>query len=112
VLGNPEAVEALVTQAVRWLGGQLDSFKKGFKLFPQQLPEAVKGDFRKQREVLISFRSPTPEGYRYIGRNHPLVEGLCDYGAGLCLRIPKGNRFHRLPRAAVCCAPRAVKTQA
>jgi ERCC4-related helicase len=107
VLGNPEAVEALVTQAVRWLGGQLDSFKKGFKLFPQQLPEAVKGDFRKQREVLISFRSPTPEGYRYIGRNHPFVEGLCDYLLACAFEERDG---HRLPRASVFRTAR-VKTR-
>ncbi|HRH37477.1 MAG TPA: helicase-related protein, partial [Flavobacteriales bacterium] len=98
VLGDPETVQAFVTQAVRWLGGQIDPFKKGFKLFPQQLPEAVKGDFRQQREALVSFTSPTPDGYRYIGRNHPFVEGLCDYLLACAFEERDG---HRLPRATV-----------
>lgn len=98
VLGAPATVEAFVTQAVRWLGGQIDPHKKGFKLFPQQLPEAVKGDFRHQREVLLSFRSPTPEGYRYIGRNHPFTEGLCDHLLACAFEERDGRR---LPRASV-----------
>jgi hypothetical protein len=28
---------------------------------------------------LIGFTTPTPEGVEYIGRNHPLVEGLARY---------------------------------
>lgn len=98
VLGDPETVKAFVTQAVRWLGGQIDPFKKGFKLFPQQLPEVVKADFRKEREVLVSFHSPKPEGYKYMGRNHPFVEALCDHLLACAFEERDG---HRLPRAAV-----------
>ena len=28
-------------------------------------------------KIHISFESPTPSGYRYIGRNHRFVEQLC-----------------------------------
>jgi hypothetical protein len=28
---------------------------------------------------LLSFTTPTPEGVEYVGRNHPLVEGLARY---------------------------------
>ena len=35
--------------------------------------------FKGKDEIKISFLSPTPEGYEYIGRNHPFVEQLCQY---------------------------------
>ena len=48
--------------------------------------------------MLISFESPTPEGYRYIGRNHAFVEQLCQH----CLKLAfDGKPPIKVARSAV-----------
>ncbi|MFY8078826.1 MAG: hypothetical protein ACOVMJ_09560, partial [Flavobacteriales bacterium] len=42
-------------------------------------PPHIKRFFGKAQQVKISFVSPTPKGYRYIGRNHAFVEQLCQF---------------------------------
>ena len=36
----------------------------------------MSGFLTDKREILISFKSPTPQGFTYIGRNHPFTENL------------------------------------
>lgn len=77
-IGNVAAVESFVQDAVAFLGGEAKPFREGYKLFNANLPFALQSFFGDgQDHIVISFDSPTPEGYRYIGRNHPLVEQLC-----------------------------------
>lgn len=73
ILGDERDVERFVRSACERLNSSLIKKKQGWLLpsLPQCL-KAVLGD--KQR--LISFTTPVPEGVEYIGRNHPLVEGL------------------------------------
>lgn len=40
---------------------------------PPQLVDLLPG----ARLIKVSFESPTPEGYQYLGRNHRFVEQLC-----------------------------------
>jgi hypothetical protein len=54
-------------------------YKEGYLLYTTNLPFVFKSIFRKRDEVKITFLSPTPEGYEYIGRNHPFVEQLSQY---------------------------------
>lgn len=78
-IGNPAAVEAFVKLAVRYLGGQIDAYQKGYKLYTRNLPVSLLMALPGKPELMISFYSPVPEGYLYSGRNHAFVENLCQY---------------------------------
>jgi superfamily II DNA or RNA helicase len=76
ILGDERDVERFVRSACERLNSSLIKKKQGWLLSsPPQCLKAVLGD--KQRT--ISFTTPVPEGVEYIGRNHPLVEGLARY---------------------------------
>lgn len=76
ILGNEQDVERFVRSACERLNSSLIKKKQDWLLpSPPQCLKTVLGD--KQR--LISFTSPVPEGVEYVGRNHPLVEGLARY---------------------------------
>ncbi|GAK58026.1 helicase-like [Candidatus Vecturithrix granuli] len=70
----------------------------GYKLFPQNLPPHLRAHFDGQQQVFISFESPTPKGYRYIGRNHQFVEQLCQFL--LAIAFEGHPDYHRLARVA------------
>ncbi len=76
ILGNQETVEHFVRNACERLNTPLTKKKKGWYLstVPQCLQSTL-GD--KPRSII--FTSPAPEGMEYIGRNHPIVEGLARY---------------------------------
>jgi hypothetical protein len=85
-IGNPEDVKDFVTMALARLGVQTDKYKKGYRIITQNIPEELKGLLPAGDEIKISFESPTPEGYLYIGRNHIFVEQLCNYILGNSIR--------------------------
>lgn len=73
ILGSESDVERFVKSACERLNSSLIKKKQGWLLqSPPQCLKAVLGD----KPRLISFTTPVPEGVEYIGRNHPLVEGL------------------------------------
>lgn len=77
-IGNPQAVETFVTSSLNnVLGVQIDRDKKGYRLFTANMPYVLKTVLPAEDIVLVSFESPTPEDYLYLGRNHPFVEQLC-----------------------------------
>jgi superfamily II DNA or RNA helicase len=78
-IGSPEVVESFVITAMEHLGVQMDAVKrkKGYVLFTENLPQVLKDLLPKKDRLKVSFHSPTPEGYMYIGRNHGFVEQLC-----------------------------------
>ncbi len=79
-IGDPAAVERFVVGALNdILGVQTIREKKGYRLFTANLPDAIKGALPAKNELKVSFFSPTPEGYLYLGRNHIFVEQLCRY---------------------------------
>jgi len=78
-LGKPKDVEEFVVDSLTTTGVQIDKFKNGYKLFTGNLPGVLKELLPQESNILLSFVSPTPEGYLYIGRNHPFVEQLCNY---------------------------------
>ncbi|MBV6428452.1 MAG: RNA polymerase-associated protein RapA [Haliscomenobacter sp.] len=102
VIGNMAAVETFVTQSVRYLGGQIDRWKRGYRLLTDNLPGGLKDLFPGKKEALLSFDSPTPAGYRYIGRNHPLVERLSQMVLANAL-YPEGNRFQIARSSVIRC---------
>ncbi|MCL4722941.1 MAG: DEAD/DEAH box helicase [Rhodocyclaceae bacterium] len=103
-IGDPLVVENFVTSALNnLLGVQVDKGPKGYRVvlgnLPPQLRELLP-DLRNssQRDAIkVSFHSPTPEGYHYLGRNHRFVEQLCQLVmANTLARVDK-----RAARAAV-----------
>ncbi|MBF0102564.1 MAG: DEAD/DEAH box helicase [Desulfobacterales bacterium] len=80
-IGNPDAVQQFVVQALSFLlGVQITPDKKGYLLYPINLPQILRDTLPQNANPLkVSFYSPTPEGYIYLGRNHLFVEQLCQY---------------------------------
>lgn len=76
-IGDPSAVREFVTLALALLGVELAKTSKGFRLHTANLPDSLKFLLPVKAQVPVSFESPTPDGYTYLGRNHPFVEQLC-----------------------------------
>jgi len=93
-IGNVQAVERFVTQALRFLGVQVIKIDKGYKVYSTNIPERFRMLLDPRSEIDISFSSPTPTGYRYIGRNHPFTEALCRHLVNEALHST-GNRAAR-----------------
>jgi superfamily II DNA or RNA helicase len=78
-IGDVNTVAGFVQGAVAQLGGVCKSDGVGYVLQPQNLPPHIRRFFGSDQQVKISFVSPTPKGYKYIGRNHAFVEQLCHF---------------------------------
>lgn len=78
-IGNPEAVEAFVKNALGILGAQISPYKKGYQLYTANIPDILRSTLPDGEQLAVSFHSPTPEGYLYLGRNHLFVEQLCQH---------------------------------
>ncbi|MCS4432863.1 DEAD/DEAH box helicase [Aquiflexum gelatinilyticum] len=105
-IGNPDTVKNFVKEAMAYLGVQIDPYKEGFRLYFNNIPEVLKTalvlDIKKQY-IQVTFKSPTPEAYIYLGRNHAFVEQLSQYIMAAALN-PEPN--FKIARAAV------IKTKA
>ncbi|MHC5853954.1 helicase-related protein [Nostoc sp.] len=76
ILGNEQDVERFVLSACDRISCSLIKKKQGWLL--SQPPDFLKSTLG-DKSRLLSFTTPTPEGVEYVGRNHPLVEGLARY---------------------------------
>jgi len=76
ILGNESDIERFVKTACDRLSCPLIRKKSGWLLSsPPLFLHSVLGD----KPRLVTFTTPTPAGVEYVGRNHPLVEGLARY---------------------------------
>jgi hypothetical protein len=75
-IGNAQVVQDFILDALRFIGVQIDKKKDGFRIYTSNIPEKLRGLLSPKSEIDISFKSPTPAGFKYIGRNHPFVEQL------------------------------------
>lgn len=98
-IGDLHSVEDFVKAAVIHLGGGIQADAKGYVMNPTNLPVHLKSHFPSGKNPRISFESPTPPGYRYIGRNHQFVEQLCQFI--LSLAFESRPDFKRVARASV-----------
>ena len=97
-IGDPGAVGDFVTGALIGLFGvQVTTEKKGFGIVVGNLPPQLGGLLPDGPLVRVSFDSPTPEGYHYLGRNHRFVEQLCQ----LIMANTVAREGRRAARAAV-----------
>ncbi len=77
-IGDPRAVEDFVTSVLNNLMGvQVSKDAKGYRIVMGNMPPQLLELLPSGDPVKVSFHSPTPEGYHYLGRNHRFVEQLC-----------------------------------
>ena len=97
-IGDPKAVEEFVSVTLNnVLGVQVTRDRKGYRIVTGNLPPPLRELLPAGNPVNVSFQSPTPEGYHYIGRNHRFVEQLCQLiMANTIARVDK-----RAARAAI-----------
>lgn len=76
ILGSEADVERFVKAACGRLNASLQQKKQGWRLPSIPLPlQPILGTEPR----MITFSTPASEGVEYVGRNHPLVEGLARY---------------------------------
>jgi hypothetical protein len=76
ILGSQDDVKEFVLDACGRLNCPLVKQKHGWLL--TTIPQKLEFIFGKESRLII-FDSPAPEGFEYVGRNHPIVEGLSRY---------------------------------
>lgn len=81
VIGSVEDTERFVVDELRHVGVDVVAdAPRCYHFLDASLPASLRGRgyFRPDAKgrIRISFASPTPKGYMYIGRNHSLVEDL------------------------------------
>lgn len=98
-IGDIKSVETLVLNGIVHLGGSTQYDGTGHKIFLQNLPAHLRESLGSKTDYRVSFHSPTPEGYRYIGRNHKFTEQLCQFLLSLAFE-EKGD-FRKIARASL-----------
>lgn len=97
-IGDPNAVRDFVTATLSNLFGvQVTKEREGFGIVSGNLPPQLVDLLPSGKLIKISFESPTPEGYHYLGRNHRFVEQLCQ----LVMANTLARQDKRAARAAV-----------
>lgn len=98
-IGDIADVEHFVVESLRHLGVQVHPDGSGYAFDPQALPPHLRLHWEGWKTARISFDSPTPPGYRYVGRNHRFTEQLCHFLLSLAFDVPGTHR--RVGRCAV-----------
>ena len=97
-IGDPKAVAEFVTTALSNIFGvQVTKEREGYGIVSGNLPPQLLDLLPAGRIVKVSFESPTPEGYHYLGRNHRFVEQLCQ----IVMANTLARQDKRAARAAV-----------
>ncbi len=77
-IGDPRDVQGFVVTALNnLLGVQVMKDKKGFLVVMGNMPPQLRELLPPGDPVKVSFTSPTPDGYHYLGRNNRFVDQLC-----------------------------------
>lgn len=76
-IGDIKAVEQFVVESLQFMGVQVDTKNSGYKIYATNIPQRIRELLTEKNDIQVSFKSPTPAGYAYIGRNHPFTEHLC-----------------------------------
>lgn len=76
-IGDVATLETFVVAAAKLLGAQIEKVQNGYVFQKLNMDDYLAGTLGQGNKIHFSFQSPTPEGFRYIGRNHRFVEQLC-----------------------------------
>jgi ATP-dependent Lon protease len=61
------------------MGVQVDVKKEGYTIYATNIPQRLRDLLTDKNEIQVSFKSPTPVGYKYLGRNHAFTEHLSNH---------------------------------
>ena len=78
-IGDVKAVEQFIIESLRFMGVQVEVKKDGYKIFATNIPQRLRDLLTDKNDIQVSFKSPTPTGYKYVGRNHPFSEHLSQH---------------------------------
>jgi superfamily II DNA or RNA helicase len=90
-IGDVAAVAQFVTHALRFMGVQVVEKAHGYLVYTANIPQRLKTLLSDKPELLIAFNSPTPAGYKYIGRNHPFTAHLAHHVINSALEGVSGS---------------------
>lgn len=76
-IGDVATLEAFVVDACKLLGASVEPVHGGYVFRKVNMDDWLAAQLGYGDKIHISFQSPTPQGFRYIGRNHRFVELLC-----------------------------------
>ena len=105
-IGNVKTLEDFVLASAKLLGATFEVVKGGYIFRKNNMEEWLATALGSK--IHISFQSPTPLNYRYIGRNHRFVELLCH--RIIANSLDKNKKNQKAARAAVF-RTNAVNTQ-
>jgi superfamily II DNA or RNA helicase len=98
-IGDVTTLETFVLDASKLLGASFDKVKDGYVFKKLNMDDWMASALGLGDKIHISFQSPTPQGFRYIGRNHRFVEQLCH--RIIANSLDKEKKGHKAARAAV-----------
>lgn len=78
-IGDVKAVALFVVESLRFMGVQVDVKKEGYTIYATNIPQRLRDLLTDKNEIQVSFKSPTPVGYKYLGRNHAFTEHLSNH---------------------------------
>jgi hypothetical protein len=107
-IGDVTTLEAFVLAAAKLLGASFDTIPGGYIFKKLNMDEWMASALGQGDKIHISFQSPTPQGFRYIGRNHRFVEQLCH--RIIANSLDKERKGNKAARASVFRTD-AVQTQ-
>jgi superfamily II DNA or RNA helicase len=96
-IGDVKAVEQFIVESLRFMGVQVEVKKEGYKIYATNIPQRLRDLLTDKNDIQVSFNSPTPTGYKYVGRNHPFAEHLSQHIINNALQ----NANNSAARAAV-----------
>ncbi len=97
-IGDVQTLENFVINASQILGAKVSNVEDGYIFHKLNMQDWLANSLGTGDKIHISFQSPTPEGFRYIGRNHSFVEHLCNR---IIANSLDGTEASRAARAAV-----------
>jgi SNF2 family DNA or RNA helicase len=107
-IGDVATLEAFVLTAGQLLGAQFETIQGGYIFKKTNMADWLASSLGQGDKIHFSFQSPTPYGFRYIGRNHRFVEQLCH--CVIANSLDKEKKTQKAARASVFRSD-AVKTQ-
>lgn len=98
-IGDVAALETFMVSAHNLLGARLQTVDGGYIFHRQNMEPWLAETLGHGDKIHISFNSPTPLGFRYIGRNHSFVEQICH--RIIADSLEKQNNGQKAARASV-----------
>lgn len=92
-IGSPAELCAFVIEVLpRYFGVQVSEVRPmDLRISTMNLPSFLREHLPPGDKVQVSFNSPTPRGFQYLGRNHRFIERLCEYLLGQALENRGGT---------------------